>query len=109
MNNNIIMKSIFITFFVYKLFQGMNSQSTLYIVESNNTMTTDSLNYDKHLTDEISHNCSEAFEVFTEKVTNLTRCTLQNARPVRICMYCEEGMYATNETYSKLLKVNITL
>lgn len=112
MNINImtIIETLLITFFIHKSFHYVNSQSILYTVEVfNNTMTNDSLNLDIKEIEETSSNCTETFELLTEKVTNLTRCTLLNARPVRICMDCEEGMLATNETYKKLQEVKITL
>lgn len=112
MNINImtIIESLIITFFIHKSFHYVNCQSILYTVEIfNNTMTNDSLNLDNKEMKDISTNCTETFELFAEKVTNLTRCTLLNARPVRICMDCEEGMYATNKTYKKLHEVNVIL
>lgn len=102
-----IIESLLITFFIHKSFHFVNSQSILYTVELfNNTVTNGSLNLENK---EISSNCTETFELFTEKVTNLTRCTLLNARPVRICMDCEEGMDATNKTYKKLQEVKVIL
>lgn len=109
MNINImtIIESLLITFFIHKSFHYVNSQSIVYTVELfNNTVTNGSLNLENK---EISSNCTETFEIFTEKVTNLTRCTLLNARPVRICMDCEEGMDDTNKTYKKLQEVKVIL
>lgn len=106
-----IIKSLLVIFFVHKSFHCVNSQSILHTIEFfNNTMTNNSrMNLDIKEIKEISSNCTEIFELFTEKVTNLTRCTLLNARPVRVCMDCEEGMYATNKTYEKLQEVKVIL
>lgn len=105
-----IIESLLVIFFVHESCHYANSQSILYTIEIfNNTMTNDSINLDIKEIKEISSNCTEIFELFTERVTNLTRCTLLNARPVRVCMDCEEGMYATNKTYEKLQQVKVIL
>lgn len=50
----------------------------------------------------ISENCTHDLDVFTEKVTDLTRCTLNNARPIRVCLNCEEEIKETQKSFNRL-------
>lgn len=96
----------------------VRSESTPFVVDvwdiplTNNTNSSlhDELNiFDDSANKEIPENCSKALELFSEKVTDLTRCTILNARPVRICTKCESKIKAVHEVYNRSLKVKYLL
>ncbi|GIY58390.1 osteopetrosis-associated transmembrane protein 1 [Caerostris darwini] len=52
----------------------------------------------------IANKCTLAFEMFTQSVINYTRCTLDHARPVRVCTQCGVAHLIFEGTYENLKK-----
>lgn len=100
--------SILASLFIISLNSFMSpvhSQSIPYVVEvSDIAMTNKSGYYDENETLDLFDNCTDALEAFTETVTNLTRCSLLNARPIHICMGCVAEINTVDTHFKKLQK-----
>lgn len=104
---------LFIVSFLNQYFLFAHSQSIPYLVEAfdinqsvyTNQPSIQSLPLISTESSEIPENCTRALQIFTENVVNFTRCTLLNARPIRVCVNCNQINSATIEAYNQLQKV----